>query len=474
MSESMTRQQPSSRTGLAAGPFIISTSLQKPDAETRKFIRSHVMRGKNTRKSRRAKEPAQQQNVSRTCSSEQQHENLCWTLVQPRKIASEISLFDYVDDMKPYMLDLIYKAFVLVKPSTHTLEIVLVDGKRNDMFCFSDFPRHPALLHSILFTSQAFYDHALGLPYGKTAQLHLAKTLFHLQKIISSDEEATSDSTLAVVLSLATAAAILGDIETVKRHMSGLCRIIEMRGGLESFEQGSMVEHKSERLDFGLAIATGSNLQITRKDISWGPQVARGTNANKLYELGMIEPRPDPRLLNIWADLQVLTRAANEATRTGVKIPQGFFSLVSSTVPPRLLALKSDPSSLAELLRLCMLAYMKSVLIQIDGLGPQMKYLRGSLKYALLSQQFPPVPAFAEFLLWALFVSALSIFENLDEAWLRTALIQTVSLLELGSWTEIRTALKKFLWVDMLYDGPGKRLFDLWLVPDNELRGVGE
>lgn len=34
-------------TPVAINPFIVSTSLERPDAEARKLIRSHVMRGKN-------------------------------------------------------------------------------------------------------------------------------------------------------------------------------------------------------------------------------------------------------------------------------------------------------------------------------------------------------------------------------------------------------------------------------------------
>jgi hypothetical protein len=37
----------------AQRPFIVSLSLDKQDAATRSFIRSHVMRGKNDRKARR-------------------------------------------------------------------------------------------------------------------------------------------------------------------------------------------------------------------------------------------------------------------------------------------------------------------------------------------------------------------------------------------------------------------------------------
>lgn len=97
-------------------PFIVSTSLDKPDGETRKFIRSHVMRGKNTRRSKRTKalaqrveQPGDQWAPKEREQGEEQEvrEDQEWILTTPRKIASELSLFGYVTDIKPYMLDLI-------------------------------------------------------------------------------------------------------------------------------------------------------------------------------------------------------------------------------------------------------------------------------------------------------------------------------------------------------------------------------
>ncbi|KAH6900766.1 hypothetical protein B0T10DRAFT_36862 [Thelonectria olida] len=435
------------------------------------------MRGKNTRRSRRTKELARSSGQGAQEDEHQQKpsapgQHVPWVLTSPQKIASELSLFDYADDMKPYMLDLVHRAFTLVKPSTYTVEIVLVDGPRSDMFCFSDFSRYPGLLHAILFTSQAFYDLSLGLPYGKIAQLHLAKTLYHLQRSLSDKNEATADSTLTVVLSLATAAAILGDLETVKKHMSGVCRMIELRGGIKTIERGSMIEHKARRIDFGLALSTGQNLNFLQENISWDPQVAHGIDVTRLSELRMLNPPPDPRLLNIWADLRVFTRAANEATKTGVKMPPDFFSRVSSSVPFRLLALQFDPTSLPELLRLCMLAYMKSVLIQIDGLGPQIKHLADCLKGALLAHQLPPAPEFAKFFLWAFLVSTLSIFENLDQDWLRVAMVETAKSLSCRTWAETRVILKEFLWIDMIHNQRGKQIFDRWLDPGRSSSGL--
>lgn len=103
------------------------------------------------------------------------------------------------------------------------------------------------MVHSLLFTAQAFHDLSRTSSYGEIAQFHLAKTLWHLQQSINSSDEARKTSTMAVVTMLATAAAILGDLETAEKHIRGLHQIVEFCGGLKTLEQNRMVMHKAQR-----------------------------------------------------------------------------------------------------------------------------------------------------------------------------------------------------------------------------------
>lgn len=95
------------KSSASSDPFIVSTSLDKPDAGTRKFIRSHVMRGKNTRKAKQDKAMIHGTQVQQ--KKPPKNEDVYWLLLPPKKISSELALFGYVEEMKPYMLDLIYK-----------------------------------------------------------------------------------------------------------------------------------------------------------------------------------------------------------------------------------------------------------------------------------------------------------------------------------------------------------------------------
>ncbi|TGJ84806.1 hypothetical protein E0Z10_g3966 [Xylaria hypoxylon] len=453
-----------------SGVWIVNTTPDKPDQSTRKLIRSHVMRGKNTRAARRAKEPIQYsewvthahgQHVGMLGASEG------WVPSTPRKVASELASFGFTIELKPYMVDLLYRAFTTIKPSAYTIETKIVDERPDDLFCFSNLSQHPAMIHAILFMVQTLDDSRSQVSCGDIARYHLVKTLQYLGQSLQDKSAATTKSTMAVVLSLAHSAAMLGELETTQKHMDGLYQIVSLSGGLDSLGPGSMIEHKAQRLDFGLALATGGETRFFKDDISWAPRIASRQAACRHPELGMIQPEPDSRLLNIWADLREFARAANLATQTGRRMSSAFFSQFTGSVPYRLIALRFDPLSCSELLRLCMLAFTKGVLVRIEGLGNFLTYLAHGLKDTLVAHRQLPSYEFGKLLLWALFVTAVSVYEHFDRHWIHEMLGELVQLLHLRTWTETRAVLKSFLWIDLVFDKPAERLFNDWLRDTN-------
>ena len=87
-------------------PFIISTDKEKADPETRKLIRSHVMRGKNRVKPKRKRRSVPQMGASEV-------EALIangpmWSSSIPRLLCSKLSGIRFADEVEP---DLIADAF---------------------------------------------------------------------------------------------------------------------------------------------------------------------------------------------------------------------------------------------------------------------------------------------------------------------------------------------------------------------------
>ena len=231
----------------------------------------------------------------------------------------------------------------------------------------------------------------------------------------------------------------------------------------------------------------GQPLRFSRdEDISWSPQIATGRPAARFTELSAalaLHSRPDPRLLNVWADLREFSARVNDTVARGAKVPMDIASRLATSVPHRLLRLRVDEGLvgegaacgglLHELLRLCMLAYAKTLLIKLPGIGRKMvvlvEGLRGSLTAWHCDLRLRAVgggvsgedvlEGARRLLLCAVFVASVAIFEESDEDWLHDILVQTVMELGLRAWGEARAVLKEFLWIDIVFDRPGERLF---------------
>lgn len=104
----------------------------------------------------------------------------------------------------------------------------------------SPFGRDAVALHIMAFAVQGFTDRVLRRQgnLNPVAILHFQKGLRLLRERLLGDDDQTktSDSTMSVVLKLASVAQFDGDYETSKQHMEGLRKMVDLRGGLDVFE----------------------------------------------------------------------------------------------------------------------------------------------------------------------------------------------------------------------------------------------
>ena len=137
-----------------------------------------------------------------------------------------------------------------------------------------------------------------------------------------------------------------------------------------------------------------------------------------------------------------------------------FFTRLTETVPWRLTSLEFEIESASELLRLCMLAFTKSLVVQAPGFGKAMLWLAARIKLVLCRQRDARM---ADVFLWACFVSAISVFEDFDRDWIREKMTAQVKILGAKNWEETRKLLKRFLWADLVFDGPACSLYNNWI-----------
>jgi hypothetical protein len=99
-----------------------------------------------------------------------------------------------------------------------------------------------AYLHAMIFTTTAYFDWILPRKPPNSSQRssrHHLKALSLLREKLSfgKDHTAWTDSTVTVVLNLAAHAHLVGDNDAVKHHLSGLHKMIGLRGGVATFTE---------------------------------------------------------------------------------------------------------------------------------------------------------------------------------------------------------------------------------------------
>lgn len=102
-------------------------------------------------------------------------------------------------------------------------------------------------LHTVVFTTQAYVDtltrgHSILTSSTRVLLHHSAKALGLLRERIDLGDESLqlSEATIAVILALCLHAYQSGQLTVSETHLNGLCRIISLRGGLESFPAQSV------------------------------------------------------------------------------------------------------------------------------------------------------------------------------------------------------------------------------------------
>ena len=111
-------------------------------------------------------------------------------------------------------------------------------------------------LHSVLFMVSAFQDlvnqkatstgknETRGFNFSPQTQQLLRRTIELLQERIQDREQQVSDTTVAVVTTLAMMADASGDGTACKAHVAGLKKIVKIRGGLRGFDDNRQIQIK--------------------------------------------------------------------------------------------------------------------------------------------------------------------------------------------------------------------------------------
>ena len=338
----------------------------------------------------------------------------------------------------------------------------------------------PLFVNAVLFMIEAVSDCRSNKPCGLKAQHHLLETLRLLQETLASESgQNISDHTIMTVNMLAMTAERLNDSDSMANHVKGLKQMVNLRGGFHQWKpyiydlQSKVCRFVLFRLlkkvnsltlaraDLGLAIRFGHRPLFFNDEISWTSYLHATERVQTVHSplenaISTLIRFLDWRLVNVLTDLRQFSHLCNLGHQTGYKLRRHTFGEIMVSVLYRLLYLSFKGSPLDEAIRLGMVIFGSSIILQGQKCGHAI--LDGFISSLLeLHDHAATIDVPPSIIFWLLIVWKIHVSEEIPQSQLEVWSEEAIKLAEVYNWEDARAILKAVMWIDILHDSKGER-----------------
>ncbi|KAH7386426.1 fungal-specific transcription factor domain-containing protein [Cadophora sp. MPI-SDFR-AT-0126] len=339
----------------------------------------------------------------------------------------------------------------------------------------------PGLYESILFHAGVHLDTLHNRPRSRTTLYHQGKVIRLLNERLTSNEDAISDLTIAMVGMTAGSGNITGEVFQDQIHWNALKRMIKMRGGLSFLGWDGALEAFLSIGDILSATITLSkpNLEAPIFDDP-SDQLFPSLLNNNQYTSSADFGKGIFALLHSMSNLAALRDELSTTPGAATPAEIRSYTKARTAIEHGLLSIKFVPTSpdsaLANELQLLVYESVRiAALICATYLFRDFA-VQSTVQTALRIRLFERLTmsencrqkdmtwSFAEILLWLYYIGGM-VAKSGDRAWYSQRISKTMVLLGLESWAEVEDCLGRCLWTERMRD---KRCIDLW----QEIQGV--
>ncbi|KAK6497983.1 hypothetical protein TWF506_004228 [Arthrobotrys conoides] len=475
--------------------FIVSTDPTKTDADTRKFIRSHVMLGKNLgrprpdrRKKKAPQDPKQPSKDNSNSKNRQDEEGAefdeinTWLPLRnsivsyrgrlsiPPRIGDDFTTLEFAAPTSASIICEIIKFAKSSKKILFPLEPV-IEFNHKDRQWWDALTIDPAYLNTTAFMAYAYVDLMKGNRYGPMlpeAAFHFVQSVHMLRERLLTNDKGLlySDSTLFLVLSLGLYAHMSGDGATARNHMKGLRKIVSLRGGIRTFRHNEKLLMEILRCDLGIALHSGTTPVFFLDQPFLEPLFPYPDHTPHLTTAKLAHPASEkflenvsPDLAEAWTFLKGFCYIMNSAAEANRRLPQSTLMNAMTSMMYRLLSMSFKEESIDEAIRLGLLSFSSYIFLRWQSITLTYIHLSSVYKSSLvnlnISKEFPP-----ELVLWLLMVGAIAVFGDDDDIWLKPWLRVNFGLCEVNGWGDLKGVLKGLMWVGFVFDKPGEEVYE--------------
>ncbi|KAF2815865.1 uncharacterized protein BDZ99DRAFT_514505 [Mytilinidion resinicola] len=453
--------------------FVDCSDRKRPnDAFTRKLVRTHVMH--DHRRQKRGLQDLETSNrdhdLEPVVELESQDDNAeqILELAYPPFLTPERWSRDPFDSfplkMQPHMHELLYLYVSAASPylypieahyglnptSTHWVPLALTD---------------PALLSSLLFSSEQFSAKVHGRLVPSSALSHLTQAVRILNERLQSLVEEIGDSTIAAVAGLALTEQASGRQENWRIHMKGIERMVEMRGGLVAFEGRPIFQDKLCRADICGSVYSLSRPYLQLATSKAQPRILSSYAKPERVLLPGFQAVHnayglDADLLDILYDTRSVTGHFNVTDPTNSDTKPSHLRSQIRSIQYRLLSSNISGSE-HHLLKACRLGILlyTGVIQNEFWASPVSAQFMQQVRSCLGRDGGFDSAATRAVRLWLLFLAGAAVSEPSERRWVVGSMVDVIEELKLTSWGQVRGVLENCAWVGKVMDRGGEELW---------------
>jgi hypothetical protein len=162
----------------------------------------------------------------------------------------------------------------------------------------------------------------------------------------------------------------------------------------------------------------------------------------------------------VWTAIKEFCNLINWSARSKRKIPEATLMQAMAAFMYRLLHSRFASESFEEAIRLALLAFCTQAFLQLPSLKLQDTSLAGEYRECLINIGTSSL-APAHVVLWLQMVGAVIVFGAQDHEWLKPLLRTSIDVHGIRSWNDLGNVLNSAIWINLLLDQPGERVFNL-------------
>jgi len=288
-----------------------------------------------------------------------------------------------------------------------------------------------------------------------------------------------SDHAIAGVTILAIYQLVHGNFGVGLVHFNGLCRMIELRGGLAKLMShnralaqkpwrqvlSSMTYHPLLtiiRIDLEFALKSGLPMRFSKANI---PQRPTNTGPKVIYPAytKFCEDGASTELICLLSDVKIFTDTLCSIDDTNRLDPIDFseraFILIHNLIDFAPLQGVRPSNATNDLLQLSLLAIMTTALPNYTADEIRYELLAKLLQRAIERYVASTIEQW-KFLLWSVLAGRVSVLHKDHDTWVIHLLAGIIRRLEINSWDQLRLILGGYCWIHVTHDRVAIEIFE--------------